>query len=214
MPFLDFHTNIVYNISMKVGDIMLNVSELVDTSGMLLTDNAMKAGITKDALYSFIRQNKFEKVAQGIYASPETWTDDAFVLHKRCPQGVFSHDEALYYHGLIDREPIQPTITIYSGYNTKNLVQSGVKVFTVKKELLSIGKMTYKNSYGHIIPIYDLERTICDLIRSRNYFEFQDFHSALKTYVALPQKDLNKLMQYAKLFRVDKILRKYMEVLL
>lgn len=136
------------------------------------------------------------------------------MLHQRCPQAVFSHDEALFYHGLTDREPMQQTLTIYSGYNTQKLKESGIKVFTVKKELLNVGKIIVENSYGHKIPVYDLERTICDLMRSRRYFEIQDFQTAIKTYVKRQDKDLNKLMTYAPLFRVEKRIRQYMEVLL
>ncbi|SHK59159.1 type IV toxin-antitoxin system AbiEi family antitoxin domain-containing protein [Megasphaera elsdenii] len=193
---------------------MKQTSDFIDTSGMLLTKNAIQGGIKKDEFYRFIAANHFEKAAHGIYLSPEAWEDESFVLHQRCPQAVFSHDEALFYHGLTDREPMQQTLTIYSGYNTQKLKESGIKVFTVKKELLNVGKIIVENSYGHKIPVYDLERTICDLMRSRRYFEIQDFQTAIKTYVKRQDKDLNKLMTYAPLFRVEKRIRQYMEVLL
>ena len=193
---------------------MKQTSDFIDTSGMLLTKNAIQGGIKKDEFYRFIAANHFENAAHGIYLSPEAWEDESFVLHQRCPQAVFSHDEALFYHGLTDREPMQQTLTIDSGYNTQKLKESGIKVFTVKKELLNVGKIEVENSYGHKIPIYDLERTICDLMRSRRYFEIQDFQTAIKTYVKRPDKDLNKLMPYAPLFRVEKRIRQYMEVLL
>ena len=88
------------------------------------------------------------------------------------------------------------------------------KVYTVKKELLDVGKRTVKSNQGNEIPMYDLERTICDLVRSRSSIEAQDFNAVLKAYVGRKDKDLNKLMKYVKLFRVDKIVRNYMEVLL
>lgn len=193
---------------------MKTPEEIVDDSGILLTKNAIEAGISKHALYNFIRDNRFEKAAHGVYASPETWKDENYILSLRCPQGVLSHDEALYYHGLTDREPLQKTITIYTGYGTSRMVADGIKVFTVKKELLDIGKEIVKTSYGHDIPLYNRERTICDLIRSRNRFEIQDFQTALKTYIMGKNKNLNRLMEYAKLFHVDKKIREYMEVLL
>ena len=193
---------------------MKTPEEIVDDSGILLTKNAIEAGISKHALYNFIRDNGFEKAAHGVYASPETWEDENYILSLRCPQGVLSHDEALYYHGLTDREPLQKTITIYTGYGTSRMVADGIKVFTVKKELLDIGKEIVKTSYGHDIPLYNRERTICDLIRSRNRFEIQDFQTALKTYIMGKNKNLNRLMEYAKLFLVDKKIREYMEVLL
>lgn len=193
---------------------MKTPEEIVDDSGILLTKNAIEAGISKHALYNFIRDNGFEKAAHGVYASPETWKDENYILSLRCPQGVLSHDEALYYHDLTDREPLQKTITIYTGYGTSRMVADGIKVFTVKKELLDIGKEIVKTSYGHDIPLYNRERTICDLIRSRNRFEIQDFQTALKTYIMGKNKNLNRLMEYAKLFHVDKKIREYMEVLL
>lgn len=193
---------------------MKTPEEIVDDSGILLTKNAIEAGISKHALYNFIRDNGFEKAAHGVYASPETWEDENYILSLRCPQGILSHDEALYYHGLTDREPLQKTITIYTGYGTSRMVANGIKVFTVKKELLDIGKEIVKTSYGHDIPLYNRERTICDLIRSRNRFEIQDFQAALKTYIMGKNKNLNRLMEYAKLFHVDKKIREYMEVLL
>ena len=193
---------------------MKTPEEIVDDSGILLTKNALEAGISKHALYNFIRDNGFEKAAHGVYASPETWEDENYILSLRCPQGVLSHDEALYYHGLTDREPLQKTITIYTGYGTSRMVADGIKVFTVKKELLDIGKEIVKTSYGHDIPLYNRERTICDLIRSKNRFEIQDFQTALKTYIMGKNKNLNRLMEYAKLFHVDKKIREYMEVLL
>lgn len=193
---------------------MKTPEEIVDDSGILLTKNAIEAGISKHALYNFIRNNGFEKAAHGVYASPETWKDENYILSLRCPQGVLSHDEALYYHGLTDREPLQKTITIYTGYGTSRMVADGIKVFTVKKELLDIGKEIVKTSYDHDIPLYNRERTICDLIRSRNRFEIQDFQTALKTYIMGKNKNLNRLMEYAKLFHVDKKIREYMEVLL
>ena len=79
---------------------------------------------------------------------------------------------------------------------------------------MDLGKTTITNQFGHEIPMYDLERTICDLVRSRRNFEIQDFNMAIKTYLQRSDKDLNCLMVYAKAFRIEKIIRQYMEVLL
>ena len=156
-----------------------------------------------------------ESVSRGVYSTGSDWVDELYVLHKRCPNAVFSHDEAFYYHGLTDREPFVHTLTIYSGYNAHRLTADGsCKVYTVKRELLDVGKIIVKDNDGNMIPMYDLERTICDLMRSRSSIEAQDFNSILKTYVSRRDKDLNRLMEYAKLFRVDNVIRKYMGVLL
>ncbi|MCF0108839.1 MAG: abortive phage infection protein [Erysipelotrichaceae bacterium] len=193
---------------------MNSISELVDDTGILITSVALEAGFTKDQFYRFIKGNGFEQVAHGVYASPEAWTDHNYILSLRCPKAVFSHDEALYHYGLIDREPQRRSITIYTGYGTGRLIKDNIDVYTVKKELLDVGKTTVITDYGHEIPMYDMERTICDMVRNRSRFEIQDYSTALKSYVRRKDKDLNKLMKYAKLFHVEKIIRQYMEVML
>ena len=67
---------------------------------------------------------------------------------------------------------------------------------------------------GNDVPAYDLERTICDVIRSRNKLGTETFLTALKLYAANPKKDLNKLNSYSKKMRVSNVLRQYLEVLL
>lgn len=193
---------------------MQTIQDCVDTSGALLASTVRQRGIGKSAFYQFIREHHFERLAHGVYLSPDSWADHLFVLHLRCPQAVFSHAEALYYHDLVDREPLQPNLTIYSGYNPKQLTSSGVKVYTIKRELLELGKTTVTSPLGHDIPMYDLERTLCDIVRSRSQFDAQDLHAALHSYVKRQDKDLNRLMRYAKLLRVQNILRTYLEVLL
>ena len=193
---------------------MKSIKDIVDDSGMFLIKEALAQGFSKYQVYDFIEKNKFERVSHGVYVSSGAWEDENYILSLRCPQGIFSHDEALYFHGLIDREPIKKTITVYTGYGTGALVRDGIKVFTVKKDLLSIGKEEIVTSYGHKVPMYDLERTICDLVRSKKWFEIQDYQTALRSYVGRKDKNLYKLMEYAKAFHVDKKIREYMEVML
>lgn len=127
---------------------------------------------------------------------------------------VIFHDEALYFYGLVDREPERPTFTIYSEYNVGRLKANGYKTFYVKKELLDLGKVTVKDFNGTEVNMYDLERTICDLVRNRRSFEIQDWTNALKAYVKRKDKNLTKLFEYADAFKIKNILKNYLEVLL
>ena len=58
------------------------------------------------------------------------------------------------------------------------------------------------------------KRTICDLVRSKSRMDVQIFTDALKRYSKRKDKDLNKLMKYAKIFKIDGKIREYMEVLI
>ena len=194
---------------------MNEMTRLVQNHDYLTPRIAGKSGISKFKFYKYVHENRFEPVSRGLYSAGDNWVDELYVLHQRCPNAVFSHDEAFYYHGLADREPFVHTFTIYSGYNTHRLTADGsCKAYTVKKELLDVGKIIVRDNSGNMIPMYDLERTSCDLMRSRSSIEAQDFNSALKAYVSRKDKNLNRLMEYAKLFRVDNVIRRYMGVLL
>lgn len=183
-------------------------------NGVLNVKSLKEINLSRQTIYNFIKKNGMEKVGPGIYISQDTLEDETYILSLRCPKGVISHDDALYYYGLVDREPFIHSITIYSGYNPTTLTNSGYKVYTVKKDLLDLGKITVTNQFGHSIPMYDLERTVCDLVRNRSNFEIQDFNTALKSYSQRNDKNLNRLITYAKAFRLEKIIRQYLEVLL
>ena len=194
---------------------MNEMARLAQNHAYLTPKIAKESGISKYKFYRYVRENGLEPVSRGVYSTEANWIDELYVLHQRCQKAVFSHDEAFYYHGLTDREPLVHTLTIYSGYNVHRLIADGnCKVYTVKRELLNIGKTIVKNNNGNMIPMYDMERTICDLIRSRSSIEIQEFNSVLKAYVSRNDKNLNRLMEYAKLFRVDNVIRRYMGVLL
>ncbi len=181
---------------------------------IITTSDIKKINLSKPSFYKYIQKNGFNKVAHGIYAKKDTLIDPLLIINKRCPHAVFSHEEALYFYNLIDHEPSRITFTVYSGYNKTKIEKDGYKVFTVKKDLVNLGKTLVNDQFGNNIPIYDLERTICDLVRSRTYFENSDFNKALKSYAKRSDKNLEKLFEYAKKFNIEKILKKYMEVLL
>lgn len=196
-------------------DGMQTLDKLKKKHEYLTPEIAEQAGVSRSLFYKFIHKNDWDQVGHGVYASKGTWIDELYLLYQRCPQLVFSHDEAFYHYGLSEREPMVHTLTIYSGYNVHRLVADGkCKVYRVKKELLEIGKTFVQDYCGNEIPMYDLERTICDLFRSRNSIEIQEFNAVLKAYLARKDKDLNKLMEYSKLFHIKNIIQKYMQVLL
>ena len=183
-------------------------------NGIVKTAQVLEIGIAKSTFYAYAKQRGVEQAAHGVYVSPDAWTDAMYLLHLRCAQAVFSHESALFFHDLTDREPLAYSITVKTGYNPTRLKGEGVQVFTIKAELHEVGLTTAQTPFGHDVPVYDMERTICDVLRSRNHIEMQTFQGALKAYARRSDKDLRTLVRYAKLFRVEKILRQYLEVLL
>jgi len=68
--------------------------------------------------------------------------------------------------------------------------------------------------FGNEVVVYDLERTICDCLRSRNHMDIAILSDALKRYVRRKDRNIQKLMRFAETFQVDRLLRNYLEVLL
>ncbi len=183
-------------------------------NGIVKTAQVLEKGISKTSFYAYARQRDINQMAHGIYVLPDAWADTMYMLHLRCPQAVFSHGSALFFHDLTDREPSPYSVTVKTGYNPANLKTDGIKVYTIQKELHDVGLIMMNSPFGNAVPVYDAERTICDLIRSRSSIEMQTFQDALKQYARRRGKDLHKLMCDAKMFHIERILRQYLEVLL
>lgn len=182
--------------------------------GLLLTKDVTAAGIPRVYINDFIELGVLEKLERGVYITKDSMDDTMYRLQAKYPPVIFSHDTALFLHDLTDRDPLRYAVTVPAGYNAKNIKDSGVKVYSIKKELYKLGLCTSITLFGREIKTYNPERTICDILRSRNQIDIAILTDALKRYAKRKDKDLPQLMMYAESFRVVKILRSYMEVLL
>ena len=183
-------------------------------NGFLKASAAVSAGISRTCLGAYVRERGLERVAQGLYMSPDAWQDGMFVIQTRYPQAVFSHETALYLLNLADREPTHYTVTLKAGTNATGLTRQGVKVYKVKAELVNEGVTETQSPTGHAVKVYIPERTICDLFRSRANVEIQDLQTAIREYTRLKEKNVPLLMRYAKAFSIERIIRPYLEAFL
>ena len=185
-----------------------------DNYGVLCVETAVKHGISKPYFAEYVKNNAFEKVSHGVYIAQGAWKDELYLLQLRYKGIIYSHETALYLLDLADREPLQYTATVKTGYNYSALSALGTKVYSIKKELFDLGLINVLSPNGHHLRCYNAERTLCDILRSRNTVEIQDMQTALTIYARSTTKNIPLLMRYAKEFRVEKILRRYLEVLL
>ena len=182
--------------------------------GIIETKIAAQHGISKAMLYKLCKEDKIHRIVKGQYILPDDMQDELLSISNRSERVIFSHETALYLHGISDRTPFEHTVTVPSGCIPSAAMKAECKVYYIKPELFDLGKTTLKTPAGNDVPAYDLERTICDVIRSRNKLGTETFLAALKMYAASPKKNLNQLNTYAKQMRVEKVLRQYLEVLL
>ena len=196
---------------------------LKKNNGVIETYQVEELGINNKVLTRMIEKGLIERIARGAYIGKDTFEDQYFITQAICRKGIFSHETALYFHDLCDRTPIKYQLTIPSYYNTKLLKdKSSIDAvctymensFYLKDELYEIGIIEMKTPYGNKIKVYDLERTICDIIRNKKRIEIALFTDAMKRYVERKDRNSIRLHKYAKLFNIEDEIRKYLEVLL
>ena len=187
---------------------------LISNQGLITTEEVLRSGISKPSFYTIIKELELKKAAHGVYVKDEAVIDHEYILQLKYPKAVISHESAAFIHGLLSGRPVKLSVTLNTGINPSRLTESGIKVYTVKEDLLNLGKSEISNEYGRSVSIYNIERTVCDIIRSRNKLNDDILSGVLKAYVKRSDRDLVKLMLYAKSFRIRNIVREYLEILL
>lgn len=196
-------------------DYMRELAAIAEAHGGIIeTKIAEQHGISRAMLSKLCKEEKIQRIVKGQYIFPNDIQDELLSISRRSERIIFSHETALFLHGISDRTPFEHTVTAPSGCIPSTEIKSECKVYYIKPELFELGITTLKTPSGNNVPVYDLERTICDVVRSRNRVGTETFLVALKLYAADSKKDLNRLNTYAKQLRVANVLHQYLEVLL
>jgi len=170
--------------------------------------------IPRTYLQMMVAEGRLERVDRGVYVSSGAIEDELFSMQTKYPKLIYSHETALYLHGLSDRTPFQYSASVPSGYKVVGSVVERFKIYYIKKELHELGVETIMSSHGNPIRTYDVERTICDLIRSRSRIDVQILNDALKRFVKLKSADYSILLEYARKLKIETVLKSYLEVLI
>jgi predicted transcriptional regulator of viral defense system len=195
-------------------DTLILIDELLNgNSGIIRTADAVNAGISRTALGTLVKNGKLERIAHGQYIRPDNMADELYMLQQRSGKIIYSHETALFLHDLAERTPFQHSLTIPSSSKLSPTLSEGCKVYYVKSELYGLGRCTVMSKMGNEVVAYDVERTICDILRSRSRIDSQAFAEAMKSYAIRKNQNWNRLRDYAEAFRVTKPLRQYLEVL-
>lgn len=181
-----------------------------ENNGILYSKDLKKQNIHRQFLKELEDSGYLKKVSRGMYIRSDKNINEFFVMSERFQTGIYSHNTALYFYNLTDRTPVRFDMTFPSNIRIDN---DYIIAHYIKSEKYSIGATKMKMNDNTTIKIYDLERTICDIIRDRNKMDPQIFNTAMKEYSKRKDKNLNLLYKYASKFRIENKLKQYMEVL-
>jgi len=186
---------------------------LENGNGYLTAKTAGENGIKPITLKRMKERGLVERVTHGLYTTVDIIPDPFFIAQYRCSQGVFSHETALFFHGLSDRTPFQLMMTIPSGFNTRLIISNDIMIFYSNPNHVRLGVTEATTPYGLTVTVYNIERTLCDCLRSVDKLDKDLVLTALKRYMKNPTGNKAKLLEYAEVFKIRDTVRRYMEVL-
>lgn len=187
---------------------------LKKNNGVITTSEVTEAGISRGSLKHLVETGILERAARGVYQLADVWDDEMYHLQVRYKKGIFSGETALYLHDLTDRTPMRFQMTFPNSYNLTNVKNENIKCNRVIKKLYDMGSVDIKTPTGNLVRAYNMERTLCDIIRTQSNTDIQIVSEAFKRYAKRNDKNIPLLSEYAKKLRVEAKLRSYMEVLL
>ena len=194
---------------MKNIEILKNYIE--NNNGIILASDLKKLNIHKQYLKLLCDEGYVERKEKGVYVKKGKNVNDFFLIQQRYKTGIFSHNTALYFYHLTDRTPLKYDMTFKNNIRVNDEI---IEPHYIKQDKYELGIIELELQDKTTIKLYNLERTIIDILRDRNKIDLQIFNTAMKEYMKRKDKNLIKLSKYAKEFKMEKILKKYMEVLL
>ena len=202
----------------------MTIKEFKDQSNIEIIESIMKMnngyvtskelsnlGIHRMYLNIMKEKGMIEKVGNGIYIDSSKIEDSYFVFCLELPNIIYSHMTALYFHGFSIKAPNDKyDITVpnnYFNYKIKNH-----NVFYVDREIYELGLIQIDTPMGNKVKAYDMERCICDIIRSKNRMDSEFVKHSVREYIKRKDKDLIRLSKYADKMGIKKEVMDFMEV--
>ena len=180
-------------------------------NGYVTSKELSNLGIHRMYLNIMKEKGIIDKVGNGIYVDSSKIEDSYFVFNLELSNIVYSHMTALYFHGLSIKAPNEKyDITVPNNYFNYKIKEHNV--FYVNKDIYRLGLTEVKTPMGNNVRAYDVERCICDIIRSKSRMDSEHIKYSVKEYIKRKDKDLVKLSHYAKEMGIKEEVMNYIEV--
>ena len=189
------------------------IEYLKRNNGILSYREVKEAGLSYRTYRKMIEQEELEPLGKGLYGLAEYYMDDWYLIQLRNPKGVYALDTALWLHGLSLTVPFEKTMMFPYGVNTSTIKQAQEVKPVVTRTNFDVGIVEVERQKGQRIRIYEIERTLVECLRPVYKMDVQLIAQAFKLYFQKDSVNYQKLMYYAKLFRVTEKIYSYIEVL-
>jgi predicted transcriptional regulator of viral defense system len=194
------------------------ISIIQNHGGVISTDEALKAGIAPKTFYAMRDQGILIRLSRGLYRLADAHPPgrpDLLTVSKRLPKAVIALISALDYYGLTEQVPHFVYIALPQKAEMPRFDYPPLQIVWLSQKTYSAGirEISIDNT---TIKIYSSEKTLADCFKFRNKLGLDVAIDALKRYFERSSKeqDLNALMEFSQLNRVEKIITPYIESLI
>lgn len=189
------------------------ITTIQKMGGIIRTTDAIRAGIHPRTLYRLRDSGELEVLSRGVYrlADQDDISDpDLVIIAKRIPQAVICLISALAFHEITTQIPHAISIALSKGSETPRLDYPPLNIHRFSGASFVEGMEEHLVD-GVSIKVYCPEKTLADCFKFRNKLGMDIVLEALKLYKSRKQFHLEKILKYAKICRVEKIMRPYLE---
>ncbi len=181
--------------------------------GQLRMSEALSKGINRYMLYSLRDRGVTELLSRGVYRLsdlPPVSNLDLVTVSSRFPNAVICLISALSFHEITTQIPHEISIAVARESRSPVLDYPPLAVHRFSKAAFVAG-IEKHDIDGVTVPVYSPEKTLADCFKFRNKLGMDVVLEALKFYKARKAFKVGELMKYARICRVEKIMKPYLE---
>lgn len=187
-----------------------DLKKIFETNNNVVTcKKILENGYTKYQIKKMVENGILIHLQHGLYGLSEDLEDEFYTYQKNNTFLIYSNETSLYLHQLTDRYPHPLSVTTKSGYHLRN---NRLKIYYVKEEMLKDNVVEIASPQGNPIYVYDIERTICDIVKNKNRIEQQIYVQGLQNYFLYGTPNLRKLAKIAKRLNIQEKLMEIIEL--
>lgn len=181
--------------------------------GVITTKDAEKMGISRMHLKKMADNKIIQRLERGIYITDKFIYDEYYLFQIKHSNIVFSYNTALYLQGMTERTPSKMDVTTKRNINIYNYKYK-INLYRVNDNILNLGKSKIKTNCGNTVTVYDLERTVCDIINNKSTMDIEIANKAIKKCIKSNKFSANKMFEYAKKMKIYEKVKNYMEAII
>lgn len=193
------------------------IVDFVNRKNNLITTNEFKqAKIGFYYINKLIEDNYIYRIGKGIYGKTNSFEDEYFIIQNRYKNAIFSYNTALFFMNRTEVTPNIIDITIPNDYNVSTINNKKMRVHYTSRENINLGVINIKSPFGNDIKAYNLERTICDIVKNKKKcgLDIEQRNKVIRNAFAEGNINGSTIIQYAKKLKCEKKIRTIMEVMI